>query len=85
MEQQWQAVEREAPERVAVPSGNRLALAYEEGRPPVLAVRIQEMFGQAETPRVRGARVLIRVREIVTGAGTDDLSAPRLGWALRVM
>src|SRR5207249_7563213 len=42
---QQQAVEREAPARLIVPSGSQLALHYEVGRPPVLAVRIQEMFG----------------------------------------
>jgi ATP-dependent helicase HrpB len=56
---QRQAVEREAPERIAVPSGSRLALHYEDGRPPVLAVRIQEMFGLRDTPRVAGGRVRV--------------------------
>jgi ATP-dependent helicase HrpB len=56
---QRQAVEREAPERIAVPSGSRLALHYEEGRPPVLAVRIQEIFGLRDTPRVAGGRVRV--------------------------
>ena len=56
---QRQAVEREAPERILVPSGSRVALHYEEGRPPVLAVRIQEMFGLRDTPRVAGGRVRV--------------------------
>jgi ATP-dependent helicase HrpB len=56
---QLQAVEREAPERLAVPSGSRIALRYELGRPPVLAVRIQEVFGLRETPRVAGGRVAV--------------------------
>jgi ATP-dependent helicase HrpB len=56
---QCQAVEREAPERLTVPSGSRVALHYEVGRPPVLAVRIQEVFGLAETPRVAGGRVRV--------------------------
>jgi ATP-dependent helicase HrpB len=54
---QRQAVEREAPERLLVPSGSRIALRYELGRPPVLAVRIQEVFGLADTPRIAGGRV----------------------------
>jgi ATP-dependent RNA helicase HrpB len=56
---QRQAVDREAPERIAVPSGSRITVAYEEGRPPVMAVRIQEMFGLADTPRVAGGRVKV--------------------------
>ena len=56
---QLQLLDREAPERLAVPSGNRIALKYERGRPPVLAVRIQELFGLAETPRVARGRVAV--------------------------
>ncbi len=55
--EQREAVRREAPERLAVPSGSQIRLAYEPGRPPVLAARIQEMFGLAETPRVAAGRV----------------------------
>ncbi|MBI3406926.1 MAG: ATP-dependent helicase HrpB [Planctomycetes bacterium] len=56
---QRQALEREAPERLAVPSGNRITLKYEVGRPPVLAVRIQELFGLRDTPRLAGGRVKV--------------------------
>lgn len=55
--QQLAAMERDAPERVAVPSGSRIALDYEVGKPPILAVRIQELFGLKETPRVGGGRI----------------------------
>jgi ATP-dependent helicase HrpB len=54
---QLAAVRREAPERLEVPSGSHVKLLYEPGKPPVLAVRIQELFGLAETPRVAGDRV----------------------------
>lgn len=54
---QLQAIDREAPERSEVPSGSKITLQYEVGRPPVLAVRIQEVFGLLETPRVAGGRV----------------------------
>lgn len=56
---QVQAVAREAPEWLQVPSGSRLALRYEVGRPPVLAVRIQEVFGWHDTPRIAGGRVRV--------------------------
>ncbi len=55
------ALEREAPERLAVPSGSRILLRYEVGRPPVLAARIQELFGLVDTPRVAGGRVPVLV------------------------
>ncbi|MFO0865914.1 MAG: ATP-dependent helicase C-terminal domain-containing protein, partial [Gemmataceae bacterium] len=56
---QRQLIEREAPERIEVPSGSRIALTYEIGKPPVLAVRIQETFGWPETPRLAGGRASV--------------------------
>ncbi|MBU0483564.1 MAG: ATP-dependent helicase HrpB [Proteobacteria bacterium] len=47
-----QRVEEEAPTHIKVPSGSRRRLQYIPGEPPVLAVRLQEMFGLAETPRI---------------------------------
>jgi ATP-dependent helicase HrpB len=76
---QRQAVEREAPERLEVPSGSRLALTYEVGRPPVLAVRIQELFGLRETPRVAGGRVAALLHLLAPNYRpqqvTDDLAS----------
>jgi ATP-dependent helicase HrpB len=46
-----------APTHVEVPSGSRLPIDYADPAAPVLAVRLQEMFGLAETPRVGGGRV----------------------------
>jgi len=54
---QIQCVEREAPARLAVPSGSMIALDYPAGRAPVLAVRIQEVFGWRTTPRLASGRV----------------------------
>lgn len=52
---QRQALERLAPEYVEVPSGSRLRLDYgPEG--VSLSVRLQEMFGQSDTPRVLDGR-----------------------------
>ncbi|HXT58434.1 MAG TPA: ATP-dependent helicase HrpB [Pirellulales bacterium] len=56
---QLQALDREAPERLQVPSGSLLPLRYEAGQPPVLAVRIQELFGWRETPRIARGRVAV--------------------------
>ncbi len=57
--QQIQQVEREAPERITVPSGSAVRLEYELNKPPVLAVRIQEVFGMLRTPRVAAGRVSV--------------------------
>jgi len=48
-----------APTHITVPSGSRLRLDYSPSGPPVLAVRLQEMFGCQETPRVAGGRVSV--------------------------
>ncbi|TBL81548.1 ATP-dependent helicase HrpB [Paenibacillus thalictri] len=41
-----------APTHMAVPSGSRVAIDYTDPCSPVLAVRLQEMFGLAQTPRI---------------------------------
>jgi ATP-dependent helicase HrpB len=56
---QRRAVDELAPEALAVPSGNSRRLHYEPGKPPVLAVKLQELFGLADTPRVAKGRVAI--------------------------
>ncbi|MET9799913.1 ATP-dependent helicase HrpB [Streptomyces sp. NPDC006368] len=50
-----------APERIEVPSGSRIRVEYGDGDQPVLAVKLQEMFGLAETPRVAGVPVLVHL------------------------
>lgn len=52
-------LDEQAPEALVVPSGSRIRLTYEPGRPPVLAARLQELFGWTETPRVAGKRVAV--------------------------
>jgi ATP-dependent helicase HrpB len=54
-----QVLEKEAPERLQVPSGSWIKLDYAEGRAPALAVRIQEVFGLADTPKIAGGRVKV--------------------------
>ena len=46
-----------APSHITVPSGSRLAVDYSDPEGPFLAVRLQELFGLAETPRIAGGRV----------------------------
>jgi len=51
--QQQSRLDREAPTHLTVPSGSKVRLRYTpHGEPPVLAVRLQEMFGLADTPKV---------------------------------
>ncbi|MFD5531653.1 ATP-dependent helicase HrpB [[Kitasatospora] papulosa] len=49
-----------APERIEVPSGSRIRVDY-GGEQPVLAVKLQELFGLGETPRVAGVPVLVHL------------------------
>jgi ATP-dependent helicase HrpB len=75
-------LDRLAPAAVTVPSGRRVPLVYGNGAapgdPPVLAVRVQEMFGSRETPTVAGGRVPV-VLQLLSPAGrpvqvTTDLA-----------
>jgi len=52
-----QTLDRQAPTHVTVPSGSRIPIDYENPEQPVLAVRLQEMFGLAETPSLLDGRV----------------------------
>ena len=53
-------LDAEAPTHVEVPSGSRIPIDY-DGEEPVLAVRLQEMFGLAETPRIAGGRLAVKL------------------------
>lgn len=70
--------ESEAPTTIQVPSGSRIRLRYQGAGPPVLAVRIQEMFGCAETPTVAGGRVRVLLHLLAPNGRpqqiTDDLA-----------
>lgn len=55
-----QRLDELAPRSVQVPSGSRISLDYSE-QPPVLAVRLQELFGLADTPRIAGGRQVVKL------------------------
>jgi len=74
-----QRLDAQLPTHFQVPTGSRIRLRYRGGQVPVLAVRLQEMFGQRETPRVAGGRVALQL-ELLSPAGrplqiTQDLVA----------
>ncbi|KOV23760.1 hypothetical protein ADK58_22725 [Streptomyces sp. XY152] len=50
-----------APERITVPSGSAIRIDYSDPERPVLAVKLQEMFGLQESPRVAGAPLLVHL------------------------
>ncbi|CAB5575611.1 ATP-dependent RNA helicase HrpB [Pseudomonas putida] len=55
-----QRLEEQAPAHLAVPSGSNIRLDYSEN-PPILAVRLQELFGLAETPRIANGRQQVKL------------------------
>ncbi|MFJ6543802.1 ATP-dependent helicase HrpB [Streptomyces sp. NPDC091385] len=50
-----------APERITVPSGSSIRVDYSDPERPVLAVKLQEMFGLGQTPAVAGIPLLVHL------------------------
>jgi ATP-dependent helicase HrpB len=76
---QQRLLDEAAPTHLPVPSGRKVVLAYSADGPPVLAVKLQELFGLADTPRVAAGRVPV-VIHLLSPAGrplavTQDLAS----------
>src|SRR5690606_1695003 len=77
---QQQKLDTLAPIRIKVPSGSELRLKYSiDGQPPVLEVRLQEVFGWIETPSINGGRTRVLLHLLSPGFRlvqvTGDLSS----------
>jgi len=59
--QQLRSLNRRAPEQLKLPGGRSTTLRYSPGKPPVLSVRIQQLFGWRETPKVDGEPLLLEL------------------------
>jgi len=73
-----QQVNRLAPTHLTVPSGARIRLRYEDPARPILAVKLQEMFGEPHSPTVLNGAVSVLIH-LLSPAGrplqiTDDLA-----------
>lgn len=55
--EQRRELDKEAPTHIGVPSGSRIPVDYSDPDAPVLSVRLQEMFGLMQTPRICYGRV----------------------------
>jgi len=61
------ALDEQAPTAITVPSGMQRRIDYADGAPPVLAVKLQELFGLADTPRIGGGRVPLTLHLLSPG------------------
>lgn len=71
------ALQRHLPERFVLPSGRKIRLQYQPDGPPILAVKLQELFGQTETPKLMQGRIPVLIH-LLSPAGrplqiTQDL------------
>lgn len=56
--EQQQQLERQAPSKLEVPSGSKIRMEYfANGATPVISVRLQEVFGMADTPTVNNGKI----------------------------
>jgi ATP-dependent helicase HrpB len=76
---QQQALDQLLPTHLVVPTGSRIAIDYTGEHDPVLAVKLQEMFGLTETPRLARGRVPLTVHLLSPAqrpvAVTQDLAS----------
>ena len=75
--EQRRQLDAQVPESLTVPSGMNRRLEYAEGEPPVLAVKLQELFGLTDTPRIAHGRIPVTLH-LLSPAGrpiqvTQDL------------
>lgn len=63
-----QLLDKIAPEKIPVPSGSQILLKYQpDGSAPVLAVRLQEVFGLTDTPTVNGGKTSVLLHLLSPG------------------
>ena len=62
-----QMLDTQAPKSLTVPSGMTRAISYDDPAGPVLSVKLQELFGLAETPRIAGGRMPVTLHLLSPG------------------
>jgi ATP-dependent helicase HrpB len=76
---QRSALDTQAPTHWTLPSGRRVPVTYAPDRPPLVAARIQELFGLAASPRLAGGKVAMLFELLAPSARpmqvTDDLAS----------
>jgi ATP-dependent helicase HrpB len=76
---QRELLDKHAPERLTLPNGRTPKVNYENGKPPFISLRIQELYDVNQTPRVAMARVPVTVHILTPGMKpiqvTQDLAS----------
>lgn len=66
--EQQQLLNELAPSKISVPSGSQIPIEYKsEGETPLLSVRLQELFGLLETPKVNRGKVPVLIEMLSPG------------------
>lgn len=77
---QGQQLEALAPVALRVPSGSLIRLDYSQGGPPVLAVRLQELFGCVDTPTVGRSRVPVSLHLLAPNYRPQQVTSDLAGF-----
>ncbi|HEY5043199.1 MAG TPA: ATP-dependent helicase C-terminal domain-containing protein, partial [Verrucomicrobiae bacterium] len=64
---QRELLDKHAPERLTLPNGRTPKVSYENGRPPFISLRIQELYDVNQTPKVAMGRVPVTVHILTPG------------------
>ena len=75
-----QKLELDAPTGFVVPSGSKINIEYRMEGPPLLAVRIQEMFGLTDTPTVCGGKVVLLLHLLSPGRRPIQITSDLAGF-----
>ncbi len=74
-----QRIDELAPQKILVPSCMERTLEYQHGHAPILAVKLQELFGLADTPRIADGRIALTLHLLSPGGKplqiTQDLKS----------
>jgi ATP-dependent helicase HrpB len=76
---QRELLDKHAPERLSLPNGRTPKVVYENNQPPHIALRIQELYGMTQTPKIAMGRVPVVVHILTPGMKpiqiTQDLAS----------
>lgn len=72
--EQTRLLETEAPLRLRLPSGNSAEIHYPADGPPLLRVRIQELYGLQKTPRIARGRVTLQLHLLGPNYRTEQIT-----------